>query len=320
MSDKERINKRDTYTTNLSDRISFDAFDAIIENTLELLDFLGESAQQKPVINLANNCTSILTGDFLFATSKTLMSISSCCRQGCFADANILARKYRDDLFLYLYIIEADNKNICLTEDELNEIIGNRVDPEKFVDAVTVTMGIIFSGIRKEDQNHVVDAWFDNSAESGRYYKLLDINNYLSFLKRNPLVGDCIKEYGLEESWKKLGRKQNNYTHNNGRSFLTDNILTYDNFEKSEALLEQVSDDVTFITSFFLTILILIKPDYIASNEYAYYLDCDLVPPDGCQYWVAPIVQEYINNYVVSLNNGLGKYLRENNPYCMLID
>ena len=317
MSDEEQVKEWETFTSNLSNRISFDA---TIEKTLELLDFLSESALRNPVINIANNRTSILTGDFLLATSKTLMSISSCCKQGCFADANMLARKYRDDLFLYLYIIEADNKKIGLTEDELHEIIGDGIDPEKFVEAVTVTMGIISSGIRKEDQNHAVDAWFDNSAKSGKYYKLLDINNYLRFLKGNPLVSDCIKQHGLEESWQRLGRKQNNYTHNNGRSFLTDNILTYYNFEKSKTLLEQVSDDVTFITSFFLTILILIRPDYIASDDYVDYLDCDLVPPDGCQYWVAPIVQEYISTFVVSLNHDLSKYLRENNPYGMLID
>lgn len=320
MSDKERVDKRNIYTSNISNKISFDDFDAIIENTLELLGFLAESVLQKPVINFTNNCTSILTGDFLLATSKTLMSISSCCRQGCFADANMLARKYRDDLFLYLYIIEADNKNICLTEDELNEIIGNRVDPEKFVEAVTVAMGIIFSGIKKDMQNDAIDAWFDNSAKSGDYREFLNIKNYLSFLERNPLVSDCIKEHGLEESWKRLRRKQNNYTHNNGRSFLTDNILSYYDLERFEALLEQVGDDVTFITSFFLTILILIKPNYIASNDYTNYLDCDLVPPDGCQYCVEPIVQEYIDNFVVSLSHGLGKYLRENNPYGMLID
>lgn len=38
------------------------------------------------------------------ACELTLGSVISCCEAGCVADANSLLRKYRDDLFFYLYI------------------------------------------------------------------------------------------------------------------------------------------------------------------------------------------------------------------------
>lgn len=308
---------------NLSNRISFDTFDGVIGQTIELLYFLTDSACRYPIVNTANKRTKILTGDFLMATSKTLMSISACCRQSSFADANMLIRKYRDDLFLYLFILEADNNKIGLTEDELNSLIGEagqEIEPDKLLKAVTATIGILYSGIRKDEQSRAVDAWFDNSAESGEYYKLLDIKNYLGYLKNNTLVAECIIKHNLKEPWNRLGRKQNNYTHNNGRSFLIDNIQTYYNFQRLTILLEQVSNDITFVTSFFLIILILIKPNYIGSSDNIDYLESGLIPPDDCQYRVAPIVQEYIDKFIVTLHPDLKKYLRENNSYGMLIE
>lgn len=309
------------YEPDISAIISFDTFKEVIESTNELLDFLSDSVSIRPITNISKNKTNVLCGDFLLATARTLLSISACCRHGNFSDANMLIRKYRDDLFLYLYILESDNNEAGLTENELKELLGDGKDPDKLFDAVTITMGILSSGVRKNRHNQAVDAWFDNSAESGEYCRLLDINNYLRYLKSNTLVNDCIKKHKLEEPWNKLGRKQNNYIHNNGRSFLTDNNITiYCNWKRASILLEQIGKDISFITSFFLIILILIKADYISSNDYVDYLESGLTPPDNCQYWVAPIINEYISSFVVTLHPDLKKYLQENNPYGMLIE
>lgn len=43
--------------------------------------------------------------DILQSSYITLSSCIECCKCGCFADANTLLRKYRDDLFFILYIL-----------------------------------------------------------------------------------------------------------------------------------------------------------------------------------------------------------------------
>lgn len=56
----------------------------------------------------------------------TVGSIISCCESGCMADAYSLLRKYRDDLFFYLYIVVFDthnkleNKTVAITQMEAN--------------------------------------------------------------------------------------------------------------------------------------------------------------------------------------------------------
>lgn len=311
--------ERDSPPPNLTGKISFDAFDAVVNKTVELLNFLSDSAGRTPIINIAEEKTEILTGDFLLATSRTLESISACSKLGNFSDANMLLRKYRDDMFLFLYILETDNNKTALTEDEMRELIGEEITFENLYKVVLSTIDILSSGIKKNLEDQAVDAWFDNTAENGEYYKLIDIKNYLRYLKTNALVSDCIEKHKLKEPWENLGRRQNNYTHNNGRSFLTDNTVGRSNLNRALILLEHISKDIAFLTSYFLMILILIKPIYIASFDYVEFMDCGIEPPEDCHYWVAPVVQEYIDTYVSNLHSDLKQYLKENNPYGMKI-
>lgn len=314
------VEEHKKHANDLRKIISFSDFDKIIEKNSELLSFFGDIACGRPITNIINDKTYILTADFLIAASKTLKSISTCCQLGNFADANMLIRKYRDDMFLYLFIIEASNNRKGLTEIELNEILAGGMVEDKFLEAITLTFSIESSGIRKDQQDKAVDAWFNNSAENGAFYRFLDIKNYLKYLLNNMLVKNCIEKYGLENMWKDLSRKQNNYTHNNGRSFLNDNLISFHESKKAKFLLENVYKDITFITSYFLVILILIKPDYISSLDCISYLDEGITPPEDCQYWVASIVQDYLDEFIVKIHPDLKKYLKDNNPCGMKIE
>ncbi|MCK9217690.1 MAG: hypothetical protein M0P77_07215 [Firmicutes bacterium] len=313
------VEEQKKYYSALSNIISFDEFDKAIEKNKDLLDFLGDKASDSPIISIANGKTHLLSAEFLISAEKTLQSISACCRLGSFSDANTLIRKYRDCLFLYLYIIEVLNNIGGLTETEYGEVIDGEINEEKFLDIIKILFYIYSSGIRKDEENKAVDGWFDNSAEDGSLFKFLDIKNYLYYLKKNKLVKDCIKKHNLEEKWEKLKRKQNNYVHNNSRCFITDNFISFDRYEKIISLLKNVRTDVTFITSLFLTILILIKPEYISSYDYIYYLEEEMEPPNDSQYWISPIVQTYLDECLISIHLDLKEYLKANNPYNMAI-
>ncbi len=313
------VEEEKKYYSDFSNAISFDEFDKAIEKNSDLLDFLGDKASNSPIISIANGKTHRLSAEFLISAEKTLQSISACCRLGSFSDANTLIRKYRDCLFFYLYIIEVLNNIEGLTEAEYDEVIDGEMNEEKFLDIINILFYIYSSGIRKDGENKTVDGWFDNSAEDGSLFKFLDIKNYLYYLKKNRLVKDCIKKHNLEEKWEKLKRKQNNYVHNNSRCFITDNFISFDRYEKIVSLLENVHIDVTFITSLFLTILILIKPEYISSYDYICYIEEGMEPPEDSQYWVAAIVRTYIDEYLQNIHQGLKEYLKVNNPYNMAI-
>ena len=134
---------------------------------------------------MAENAVFLLTvyTDFLLSASKTLESISVCCHLGSFADANTLVRKYRDDIFLYLYIIEASINRKGLTAKEQDDILNGEMTIDKFLEVITLTFSILSSSDRKDKHDNAVDAWFDNTAENGNFRKMLDIKNYIDYLR-----------------------------------------------------------------------------------------------------------------------------------------
>lgn len=130
---------------------------------------------------------------------------------------------------------------------------------------------------------------------------------------------NCIEKHRLEDKWEKLRRKHNNYIHNNRRKFLADNMISFHEDRKAKFLLESIHKDVTFITSYFLIVLIFIKPDYISSFDCISFLENEIELSADCQYWVASTVQCYLDEFVVKIHPDLKIYLVNNNPYGMKI-
>ena len=65
----------------------------------------------------------------------TLGNIYNCCEYACFSDANTLVRKYRDDLFFYLYLtvyharkmLEEQDKTLDQMERNIEAWLGNNL-------------------------------------------------------------------------------------------------------------------------------------------------------------------------------------------------
>lgn len=55
-------------------------------------------------------------------------------------------------------------------------------------------------------------------------------------------------------------------------------------------------NDVYICIKLFITLIICYDGKEISSSDYIDYLDLDMEPPKNSQYWVAPIIQEFINN------------------------
>jgi hypothetical protein len=267
----------------------------IISTIKDFLSNLSYSISDKPVICTTKEKTYLLFDLFLLSANKTLDSIYVCCVNGCFADANVLIRKYRDDLFLYLFILEVLDNRKKLTESTIQK------------------------GYRKNKDDKAVDAWFDNKAFSGKFKRELDIANYFDRLKNNHEIKRCISQYGLEPIWENIRKKLNDYTHNNGIKFIKHNLLRFLNKEDVEDCVKSILQDIGFITSIFLVILILIRPNYIMASDYIDYMDLGIKPPESSQHWVAPFISEYIDEYIVKLHPELKAFLHYNNKYGMRI-
>jgi len=301
------------HSGKLEDIISFDEYADTTQKATDLLEFIEDKSFSNMKIRINKDAIYLINGDNIRSAIGTLDSILTCCRQGHFADANLLVRKYRDDLFQYLYIVEVTNNTKGLNEEEMKVMFKDDDFFNNMFKAVIKTHDILVSGERKDVNDIAVDAFFSDEAESGNYFKYLDSNNYLKYLRKNQIVNECIEEHSLLSIWLKINRRLNNYAHSNGSKFIKSNsVLFYRQDDLGVALLNEIQDDIEFITTLFLVILTLINPPIIGSSDYVDYLDMGQMAPDNSQYWIASIVQNYIDIYVKKLNTKLKSYLVKN--------
>lgn len=273
---------------------SYIDFENKINILMDFLDsFSGLFVQSgQTIICMTSNKTHLFQTHLIDSSVKTLNNIKYCCLSGSFADANALVRKFRDDLMLFLYILE---------------VLNNREDiSEKYI---------------KNDDDICIDAWFDDNVKKlfKSQKEKLCITNYLNYFKKNKSIKKILEEYNLEDNWKNIHRKLNDYTHNNGQSYTRDNIMS-DQSANIKKCFDEIIMRLDFMTSLFLILLIMISPSMIQSLDYMDHLECELTPLEGSQYNIAPFVQEFIDEYINKINLDLKVYLKHNNKYGMLID
>lgn len=97
-------------TPDMSKQFSFNQLNEIMDNAHWVLQILGNNATSQPQVSFMNGNVLYLDIEFFLATDNTLKSILSCCKLSNFSDAFLLTRKYRDDLFQYLFMVFAMNK------------------------------------------------------------------------------------------------------------------------------------------------------------------------------------------------------------------
>lgn len=263
----------------------------------------------------SNGKSHIINTILLDNSIQTLKSIKLCCEIGSFADANTLIRKLRDDLILYVYILDVTNKNNPFTQESLKELKTNSLEEfsKSFLDLKYKT--------KLTEDEKVVEAWLTNTVLNlPRNIKLkLSFENYMKFLKKNETIIKILNEYKLEKYWEDLRNKLNNYVHNNGIQFTSHNLIK-EHSEYLDIYLKNINTRTSYIITLFLVLIIMTEGTLISSTDMIDYLDCDMKPPEDCQYEVAPFIQDFINQKVVSIHPELKAYLQDNNKYRMKIE
>ena len=216
----------------------------------------------------------------LNSSHATLGNIIECCKYFCLADAYTLLRKYRDDLFFCLYLVNYD---------------------------VNIKAGITQSTNKIENN---IDQWCKNSLSN------LNISEVLATIGSSDNLKGAVRKYGLQKSFEKIGKILNNYTHGNGYSFYNRSAgsLDKDDIEKQ---INEVVSTARYITVTFLFLLVLCSPQYIMSTDYIDHLEFGQTPPEGSQYWVAPFIVEFLKHNIEMIDKNCYEYLKENT--CMAL-
>ena len=205
----------------------------------------------------------------------TMGNIISCCENASIADANSLLRKYRDDIFFYLYVLVYDSN---LKRD-------------------------ITSQVCKEMALKITD-WINNELKN------FNINQVLKAIANSDDLKDAVEKYNLKKSFSEIGVHLNNYVHSNGKKYYNQVAFTY---EPDELLseLKNIVNNAKYITVVFIFLLTLCSPHLIMADDYIDYLDFGETPPKGSQYWVAPFVERFVKDNITLIDKSCFDYLKD---------
>ena len=206
----------------------------------------------------------------------TVGSIIHCCESACLADAYSLLRKYRDDLFFYLYIVVFDT---CKRQNDKSPAVAQM------------------------ESN--IERWTNNGLDD------LHIGTILQAIAQSSQAKDAVKRYNLKSYFDALGDRLNNYVHGNGVAYYNQNVNSFQEKPLHEQL-QGFLKDMRFITITFLFLLTLCSPYSVMSTDYGDCLDCNTSPPDGSPYWVAPFIASFFKSNFELIDGSCMKYLQDN--------
>lgn len=253
----------------------------LLETLTEIRDFLNEFGYLTFGRDLSiARISGVINGNIVLdSATRTMESIRYCNINGNFADAYTLLRKFRDDLFYYVYLL----------------VVSDKSDFTQFVTLDELSI----------EEKNIWD-WVHNKQKD------LHIGLVLKCIASHPSANEAIKKFRLKESFDKIAGDLNNYVHSNGYSFYNEPYSRLITKQKVEGKCNELSRVAVYITVTFLFLVVLIRPLLIMSYDYIDYLDCGDVPPEDSQYLVAPFVSEFLNRYKNVLDKNALNYLRKN--------
>lgn len=267
----EEIKEKSKY--EVSNDVRFEVMLNEIKSTYEFLEYFDYLQSDKNILH-TRSFKIIMPSGILRSALRTLLSIRLCCDHGNFSDANILLRKYRDDLFFYLYVVLGYYDTKATNQKE--------------------TIGY--------EKN--VEAWMNNNLSN------LFITDVFRYIGEHPTLRQAVKKYNLHSVFNRIGEVLNNYTHGNGIKYYNKWLHAYAD-DDIEELTRDFPEQLGYFTVTYVFLLVLINPLFIMSTDYVDSLECGREPIPDSQYLVAPFVEDYISSKKHLLGDDCIKYLQD---------
>lgn len=287
-----------------------------INNFKEVLDFLSFHNFEMPsFLSYRHLWLSITPG--INSSIKTLDAIKKLIEINDFIDAYVLIRKLRDNLLFDCVIAQdAESNHPELTDDFFKPFLNenNGFDLSKLEAALDrfVLANTIYE-IDNEDKDRI-EKWRKNNVryKNGEKDKWIGYYEFKCKLETNLNILEINRKY-LDKHLSFLQKQTNSYVHT--LSFEYSNNYSKTNKEH----LECIYSLLRIIKFTLISYLMLIKSRLFASADYTDYLECGVEPPEGSQYWIAPLISDVLAE-IKGVNKGLYHYLKENNTNCMVFE
>ncbi len=151
----------------IKENSSFQELNTLLEETRNFMYEMSFLAYGRD--NIVLHKVGVISGNqILDSVSRTAESIRYCCLNANFADAYSLLRKYRDDVFYYIYMLAVGDKTDFMKYVELKDLGKDERN--------------IYDWIRNQQNDVYIGAIFKAIASSS--------------------AGEAIKKYKLKDAWK----------------------------------------------------------------------------------------------------------------------
>jgi len=100
-----------------------------------------------------------------------------------------------------------------------------------------------------------------------------------------------------DDNYKKIRDRCNDHTHYNFyyNALLNDNEIYLKNRMKE---LNRMANDLEQLFVLHVSYLFFLDDHYMMSSDFSDYMDMGIAPPDNCQYFVAPFIQETFDEFI----------------------
>lgn len=127
--------------------------------------------------------------------------------------------------------------------------------------------------------------------------KLPEYRIMISYVRKSSKLSKINKLLNKDKRYKEIRKRCNDHTHYNFYQYilLNDNevLLRY----RLNAL-NRFASDVEELFILHLSYLFYLNDHYMMSSDYSDYMDLGLPPEEGCQYYVAPFVQDIFDSFI----------------------
>ena len=119
-----------------------------------------------------------------------------------------------------------------------------------------------------------------------------DIRTYIAQSPLQPIQAALSKF-----DYRKIRARCNDHVHYNYFRNLLMNTEIHN--PKIASILDTFQNDIKWIVLLHLSYVFYLMPHFMASNDYTDYMDMGMTPPEGCEYEVAPFVQQIFEDLIV---------------------
>lgn len=239
--------------------------------------------------NVFNEIMAI-NGNVLSAL-RSVGTICDCLNTGHFSDAYVLLRRFRDDLFFYIYLLvgskcDSLHKSSLWTDAAKRWFSNNRSGFYPY-QSIQSLLGMPDRSDRAQvamtaeyDCKNEIDSLFVQGEE-----------------KLKEAIQEFATRFELAEKNKQYNRILNGSVHGNGSELQNVNLQLFDYMRCVETLLQQISgayEMTGFFVLLFLSLLAIIRPGSLTANDYVNACDNQEVPEEGTQYYVCPALIPYL--------------------------